>query len=212
MNVELTIRKNLSYLLKINEELTLSELARQTKIPQPTLHHLLKGNTKKPRRQVLEALASFFSISIAQLIGTLPLGPQKYSLPGENLGLYTIPIIEWTMLKDWPLPALPPLKEIFIEQELGPHSFALSAKNSPVKPLFPENALLIFDTSRPPKDRELALIYRLKASQLVFNKLFEEENELFILSDQKDGNKQLVKINREHDKIIGTLIEVRLKY
>ncbi len=43
-------------------------LSKESKIPQPTLHHLLSGKTKKPRRALLQKLAQFFDISIPTLL------------------------------------------------------------------------------------------------------------------------------------------------
>src|SRR3990167_10291109 len=95
------IGDNVQQLLKLHGDLSLSDLARETQIPQPTLHHIIEGKTKKPRRQALEALANFFSISIAQLTGAIPLSPTIPDAIKDTLKISTVPLIDWGSAKDW---------------------------------------------------------------------------------------------------------------
>lgn len=205
-----TISSNLRHLLTLHGDLSLSELARQTEIPQPTLHHLLNGTTKKPRRGVLERLANFFSVSIPQLTGLLPLDQTIPELIKRSLNITTIPIIDWGMVCGWPQIDSTSLKQIILDKEVGEHSFALLMESANMEPLFPENSILIFDPRKKPRDRDFVIIK--KDNKLIFNRLFIEKSELFIKQDQADGNMNLIKIKENIDKIIGTLIEVRLQF
>lgn len=78
-----TLSKNLRYLMDI-KYLSEIDLARLAKIPQPTIHHILSGFTKKPRRKTLETIANALSVSINELIGLEKLPTQKSSFE-ENL-------------------------------------------------------------------------------------------------------------------------------
>lgn len=205
-----TISSNLRHLLTLHGELSLSELARQTQIPQPTLHHLLNGTTKKPRRGVLERLANFFSVSIPQLTGLLPLDQSIPDSIKKSLNIATIPVISWAMVCHWPHIERASTKQIILDKEAGEHSFALLMESNTMEPLFPENSILIFDPDKKPRDRDFVLIK--KDNNLIFNRLFIEKSELYIKQDQADGNMKLIKIKEKIDKIIGTLIEVRLQF
>ena len=98
---EQTISNNLQLLLKLQGDLSLSDLARETGIPQPTLHHILEGKTKNPRKNALQKLAAFFSVSIPQLMGELPLSPIIPNTIKESFKISTIPIIDWELAKNW---------------------------------------------------------------------------------------------------------------
>lgn len=213
MTDDLTISDNLRHLLQVNENLSLSELARQTKIPQPTLHHLINGTTKKPRKEVLEKLANYFSVSTSQLIGSLPL---SYTIPDSikrRLNITTLPILNWEVIRSWPHvdKASLNLPELVINKQMGVDAFALIMKKAYLEPLFPEDTLLIFDTGKETQDRDFTLVHKVNEDKLLFNRIFLEKNALFIKQDLPDENIQLIKLNKE-DKIMGTLIEVRLQF
>jgi SOS-response transcriptional repressor LexA len=214
MSEETTIHDNLRYLLKLHDELTISELARQTQIPQPTLHHLLNGTTKRPRRRVLERLATFFSISIPQLTGLIPLNQSITDSIKRSLKLSTIPIINWGMVANWPEvdKTSKDLTQIILDRQVGADSFALVAKDSSMEPLFPENSILIFDPTKTPKDRDFIVVWILEKNKVLFNRLYMENQELFIKQDKASDNMNLIKLRPDIDRIIGTLIEVRLKF
>lgn len=209
-----TISDNLRHLLKMHDELSISELSRQTKIPQPTLHHLLSGATKKPRKSVLETLASFFSISIPQLTGAIPLHANIPDSIKKSLGITTIPVIGWDMVIPWPQhdKAAQPLTELILDREVDEKSYALIMKDSSMQPVFPENAILIFDPAKIAKDREFVLVHLVQENSLIFNRLFIENSELFVKQEQPDGNMRLIKIKPGVDVLLATLIEVRLQF
>jgi len=48
---EQALSNNLKYLIKLHDGISILELAKKTRIPQPTLHHILNAETKKPRKQ-----------------------------------------------------------------------------------------------------------------------------------------------------------------
>ncbi|WP_419419203.1 helix-turn-helix domain-containing protein [Legionella sp. D16C41] len=207
-----SINENLRKLLQIHNQLSLSELARQTNIPQPTLHHLLNGTTKRPRKQVLESLASYFKISVAQLTGQVPLYECIPEEIKQSFKIYTIPIISWDMLKEWPhnYQEVGQLGEVVLTQKIGDHSFALIMNNDAIEPLFPENSILIFDNDKALKDREYIMIYSSKYNKVILNRLFIEKNTYFIKQEQPDGDAKLIKLDLENDKVLGSLIEARL--
>lgn len=45
-----------------------NELARQTGIQQPTIHRIVVGTSRDPRRSTLQPLAEFFGVTVEQLI------------------------------------------------------------------------------------------------------------------------------------------------
>lgn len=206
--------ENLQYLMKLHGGLSVSELARQANVPQPTVHHILSGTTKKPRKQCLDSLAKFFSVSVSQLTGALPLAPMIPADLKNSLQITTVPIIEWNMVKSWLQNenTSDKLKEIILDKKANPNAFALIMNDSSMSPMFPEKSVLIFDPGKIPKDRDFVIAILSEDESVIFNRLFIEGSEFFIKKDQEDGNAQLIKLKSTLDKIIATLIEVRLQF
>ena len=210
----MTLSDNLERLMLMHGHLSVSTLARLTNIPQPTLHHILSGSTKKPRKKALEALAGFFSISIPQLIGLESLPHIIPNTLKEGLKLHSVPILQWDMLKWWPVDKInrPQLSEIILNQEISDHSFALVVQDALFDPLFSRNDLLIFDGERLPKDRDFVMAHIAGDDSIFFNRVFIDNDEMYMKQQAKDGASKLITLDKTTDRIIGTLIEVRIQY
>lgn len=209
-----TIGENINRLLKLHGDLSISDLARETKIPQPTLHHIIDGKTKKPRAFALEALASFFSISIPQLTGAIPLTTNIPDMLKDSLKISTVPLIDWDSAKHWNTDnhKTSGFDEIILDKQVDKNVFAVQLQSSDMEPMFQENSILILDPSKQPKERDFVLVYLPDQDRLIFNRLFIEGNIYYIKQNKSDGNAELTKINSPKDKIIATLIEARLKF
>ena len=211
---KITLSSNLEQLMRIHGNLSVSDLARATNLPQPTLHHILSGSTKKPRKNALEGLANFFSVSIQQLIGKDPLPNIIPEAIKDDLRLRTIPIIQWDVLKNWPQASTTNghLKEVLLDREVADNSFALVLQDSSMEPLFQKNSLLIFDLGKTPIDRDFVIAHLGRDDTILFNRLFNDNNENYIKQNLEDGDAKLIKLDSNTDRIIGTLIEVRIQY
>ncbi|AUH71122.1 LexA family protein [Legionella sainthelensi] len=211
---EMTLSNNLQQLMRIHGNISVSELARLTGIPQPTIHHILTGSTKNPRKKALEELSRYFSVSINELIGQEPLPAVIPDVVKENLQISTIPVIEWESLKTWPLEIVKTqdTQEILIDKKIDKNSFALVMPDASMEPLFQQNSLLIFDSGKTPKDRDFVIVFLAKDGLVAFNRLFIENNSFYLRQGLEDGNIKLTKIDKPNDQILGTLIEARIQY
>jgi len=211
---EESIGENLQRLLKLHGDLSLSDLARETQIPQPTLHHIIEGKTKKPRRQALEALADFFSISIPQLTGAIPLSPTIPDAIKDTLKISTVPLIDWNSAKDWSRDKNENAKfeEVILDKQVDKNAFALQLQDSSMEPLFQEKSILIFDPSKKANERDFVLVYLSKSDTVQFNRLFVDGKNFYIKQERKDGNAELIKLCTPKDHIVATLIEARLQF
>jgi len=204
---------NLQQLMRIHGNLSVSDLARLTDVPQPTRHHILMGATRNPRKKSLEALSTFFSVSTEQLKGNEPLPNIIPKIIQEDLKISTIPIIAWDMLKEWPIPTESlGLKEILLDKTVADHSFGLVVQDSSLEPLFPQNALLIFDFGKKPLDRDFVIVKLEQNEDTLFNRLFTDNHGSYIKQELEDGNAKLIKLDQQTTRIIGTLIEVRIQF
>ena len=210
----MNINNNLQQLMKIHGNISVSELARLTKIPQPTVHHILTGATKNPRKKALEALSNFFAVSINQLMNKEPLPVIIPEGIKEDLQLRTVPIIPWDMLFSWPFLNEKNLqfKEIILNKNVACNSFALVLQKITMDIQFPENSLLIFDSGKNPKDRDFVVVHMAKENEVIFNRFFLDNGEPYIKQHLSGGDFKLTRLDRDADRIIGTLIEVRIEY
>lgn len=209
------LQENLQQLMRVYGNLSVSDLAHFTGLPQPTLYHVLSGSTKKPRKKLLDVVARYFNITIEQLVGDAPL-PNTIPDPiKENLNLSTVPIIQWEMLALWP--NVPKeggrVQEILLDKKLARHSFGLVvSKQFVLQPIFPEHALLIFEFGRKPNDRDFIIIRKDKGQKILFNRYLTDIDGDFVKQDLESGNANLLKIDYSQDTILGTLIEARIQF
>ena len=56
------IKSKLQKLMDENGIASVTELSRQSNVPQPTLHKILKGDTLNPRQSVLDRISSYFQV------------------------------------------------------------------------------------------------------------------------------------------------------
>lgn len=211
---EMTLSNNLQQLMRIHGNISVSELARLTGIPQPTIHHILTGSTRNPRKKALEELSRYFSVSINELTGQEPLPAVIPDAVKENLQISTIPVIEWESLKKWHSETVKThdTQEILIDKKIDKNSFALVMPDASMEPLFQQNSLLIFDSGKTPKDRDFVIVYLSKEEIVAFNRLFIENNTFYLRQGLEDGSLKLTKLDKPNDRILGTLIEARIQY
>lgn len=210
----MTLSNNLQQLMRIHGNTSVSELARLTGIPQPTIHHILTGSTKNPRKKALEELSRFFSISIEQLIGQEPLPTIIPDGVKKDLQISAIPIVEWNVLKNWPASKadIQDNQEILLNKTIANDSFALIIPDDSMLPRFQQKTLLIFDSGKTPKDRDFVIVHLSKDNKIDFNRLFYENNSFYLRHDLGDGNLQLTKLDPSYDRILGVLIEERIQH
>ncbi len=176
-------------------------LSKESKIPQPTLHHLLSGKTKKPRSELLQKLAQFFDISIPTLL-EIELANQPTS------SVRKFPILNWNQN------TLNFSKQAEIDNEfiLGSYpeeSFAFFIHKRICHSLWPNQSLAIIAPSRTPEESQCGLVYFNKYG-LILNKIYKEQGDFFIKYQNATEDLLLLKIDLDSVKWFGQLIELRL--
>lgn len=83
------------------------DVSRGTKIPQPTIHRIVTGESRDPRRSNLEKIARFFGRPIEDLYG--PVGETGVPSAGQRSSPRVIAVVE-------KLVALPPARQKLILQ------------------------------------------------------------------------------------------------
>ena len=137
--------------LNLNE----SQLARESKLPQPTIHRLLSGQTADPRLFTLLQLADYFQISLDQLMG-------EKSYSNQDISIRSIPILSWQDAIGGAAFACQLRPDnwqhwIATEMLLTKGAYALLSKNS-MEPRFPRQSLLLIDPLLIPQDGDLVIL------------------------------------------------------
>jgi len=163
------------------QDLTTSELARRTGIGQPVVYRILSSETGDPKVGTLSAIANYFAVSISQLIGDEPL--PKNRLPGTHIktkfGWSKAPLLSWEDAVGWPgnKEKFPELEYLVTDADVGPDAYALKVKDTAMRPLFPEDTVLIIDPALQPEDRDYAIVHIDEQKQAIFRQiLFDGQN------------------------------------
>ncbi|EKD77930.1 MAG: hypothetical protein ACD_42C00114G0006 [uncultured bacterium] len=185
-----------------------AELARQTNIPQPTLHKILTGKTTDPRISTVQTLADYFGVTLDALYSETAFIDNRGALKGKS-----IPVISWsdciyyrTVLKK-----LTPTNWghwVLIKHDHQQSCFALKSKVA-TEPHFPKGTLFIIDTQTTPKDGDFVVVH------------FDNTPECTLRELSIDGRTEiLLPLNtrakaEKHGKsihIIGIVLESRFLY
>ncbi|MCH9763032.1 MAG: helix-turn-helix domain-containing protein [Gammaproteobacteria bacterium] len=211
MNVAL--QENIKKLMIKHGNISVSDLAKATGLPQPTLYQLYTGVTENPRKKTLQALAHYFSVTVNQLLGKDALPAYLPEKIKAQLDLNTAPLLTWDDLYRWPDHInFEHKKEIFLDKQPNKQTFAINMQGASMAPVFPDGCLLIFDGEKPIKNNDCAIILIKKTNLFVFKKISTLKHCTYAKSINptfdSDKSTQLT----EQDEIIATLLEARLTF
>ncbi|STX81616.1 HTH-type transcriptional regulator [Legionella busanensis] len=195
-----TLAKNL-HALMMSQGLNTLTLSKESDIPQPTLHHLLSGKTKKPRKALLQKLAQFFDVSIPTLLKA-----ELTNEPASSVKRFLI--LNWNEdTLNFSKPS--EIHNEFIVGSYPKESFGFFIHNRVCHSLWPNQSLAIIAPKRKPEESQCGLIY-FKKYGLILNKIFKEQGHFFIKHQTVTEDLLLLKIDLDKVKWFGQLIELRL--
>lgn len=208
-----TFTNNLKKLMLRHGNINVSDLAKATGLPQPTLHQLYVGTTARPRQKTMDVLAQFFGITIDQLQGVDSLPDNVPHAIKQQLDLHTTPILSWDELHQWPHDLSHRRREeLILENNTSDKTFALNMHDSSMAPLFPDGCLLIFDATKQPSDRDGILVYIHDADKFAFKILLVDGANTYMKSINPDLHDVTTTQMKNNDKIIATLLEARIRF
>ncbi len=154
-----------------NKNISEAELARQTSIPQPTLHKILSGATSDPRASTLKSLAEYFDISIDDLMSGTATNKRKSD---QKCKIQSVAIISWDDCLDAKnfLSKLTPSTwhQWIVTEFVSSNTFALISKPS-MEPKFPKGSILIIDPDADPEDGDLVIVQYKDTKQATIREL-----------------------------------------
>lgn len=199
--------ENLNHFAKA-ENIHEAELARQTNIPQPTLHKILTGKTTDPRISTLQILADYFGVTLDTLYTKTDLSRHRGALKGKP-----IPIISWSDCITYRavIKKLSPANWkswIITDREPADHFFALQSKSA-MEPHFPKGTILIVDTRVTPKDGDLVVMHFENTNECTVRELsIDGRTEMLLPLNERVKSEKRTKSTR----VVGVISESRLLY
>jgi transcriptional regulator with XRE-family HTH domain len=206
------LKENIEHLMQLHGIKSVMELARRTQTPQPTLHHILSGATRSPRRKSLIMLAEFFGVNVDQLIGNEPL---PHVLPDHilaHLNIQVLPIIEWHQAKHWPMPMVREqdnINKIVIDATQGQNAFAIELHKTIRAPLFVKHALVVFDPDKQPDIEQYVLVYLAKQDAIEVCQLMHKSSTYQVKIVRTE---QTIELEPYQDRLLATVTEVRVRF
>ena len=199
--------------LMFAKRIKMIELAHETGVPQSTLSRILSGETAHPHRSSLEPLATFFQISINQLLGKEPITSLKRlgSLASQTL---SVPLLTWAQVTPWLTldSTFETSETLQVDMELGEGSFAIIVEDAAMEPQFPRGAVLIVDAKRSAKDRSF-IVARLGGSdKVVFRQLLTDGINRYLRSLSPDFSQFGMTTMTDNDNILGVVLQARKDY
>lgn len=198
------ILKKILYERRINP----SELARQVKLPSPTIHRLVTGKSTRPYRSSLEPIANYLSITVEQLLGEAPLENSLLSDTEASI-IKKVPLVPLEQINQSLSINTDDFKKIPVMEGVGIKGFATTLEDSSMEPLFFRGSILIFDPDKKPKDRSFVLVKLQEAQSPVFRELLVDADQRYLKSQNLDLNEFQIRVLDSNDYILGTLVEAR---
>jgi len=196
-----------------NKGLKTTDLARKTKLPQPTVHRIVSGITPNPHASSLKPIADFFNVTIEQLKGIKPIAWLKMdSLFKKQLGqINEIPVLMWDEASDWKQ-ALKNTKHdesILTDAAVSDNAYALRMNDHSMEPIFPEGTLLIIDPDKLMTDKCYALIQIDQSKLILFRQIFIDENFQYLRALNDKEEKFAIKTRQPQDRCLGVLTQIK---
>lgn len=186
--------------------LTVSELARRTNIPQPTIYRIVHGEHQRPHKKTLQVLSEFFNITIDQLIGLEPIGGS-----GVNKYPVQIPILDCKKIANWPYSIKNiDVEYVIYERPISPNAFAFKMPDKSMEPMITKNTLLIIDPEKEPEYRNLVAVKLHNFNEVIVRQLIKDAGNCYIRPLNQDFDHFEMIALTAQDAIKGTVVEARL--
>ncbi|KTC64729.1 HTH-type transcriptional regulator [Legionella adelaidensis] len=191
----MSIGSVLSELLK-KFNLNALELERLTGIPSSTIYRLLKNNGN-PTIEVLKKLASFFQITVSQLIGEEHIGGRQIPLIyPDNIGEY---IVKGNSSNQ---------KKISIDFPMNIKCFATLVEDNMMEPFILTNSIVIVDPEKKITHKDFILVVKNKSERGFIRQFIDNGEEHFLKVINSDFP-NLKQININDYFFCGSIVHYR---
>lgn len=200
------LASNINHLMSQKGIANVTELAKQIRIPQPTMHRLLSGDVKEPKYALLKQIADFFKLSVQELVetdllrtaGSQSVEPTKVG----TLRFSEVPIIGGAQLGDgghWTNMQYPVgFGDGYINWPTrDPDAYALRCTGDSMKPRIKDGEYVVIEPNHQFLPGDEVLVVTKDERAMVKTFLYERDGEVMVMS-----------INEEHLPIRFSLSEI----
>lgn len=158
------IAKNLEWLIFHKHRINPNILAAAAKVPQPTIHRILTGESLDPKTATLQPIASYFGVSVSDLrekdLEAIAHGAGNVSPGPAPSG--KVPVIAWVRAGDFAEAVdnyQPGQAEDWVEVTVPVrrYTFALRVEGDSMEPDFPPGTLLIVEPEMDPQPNDFVI-------------------------------------------------------
>lgn len=199
--------------LMFEKRIKMIDLAHQTGVPQSTLSRILSGETTHPHRSSLEPLATFFQVSLNQLLGRDPIGSLR-RVSGSMGHSPRVPLLAWEQITPWlaPNPSFAATDSVQVDVELAAGSFAAIVDDTAMEPQFPSGTMLIVDSQKTPKDRSFVIASLGDSHKVIFRQLLTDGIHRYLRPLNPDFSQFGMITLTDSDKVVGVVLQARKNY
>lgn len=166
--------KNLRILME-KADLSPLTLARLTGVPDTTIKKLKNLSHQNPTLETLTKLASFFSISLDQLVHH-DLSENKITIPNY----LSIPILSWENCYQFESIDYDSIKEkVFTDRKISNKTFSLIINNKDLD-FFEENGILIIEPSMEPSSGDFVIATKKINNVTSIKKYIVDDNQKYL--------------------------------
>lgn len=200
-----TLAQVLQDLLR-EKRISVSELARQASLPQPTIQRIVSGTHSRPHQKTLKTLANYFGITQDQLRGNdiIPWLSAK-----RKASLSQIPIIDIYQTSDYLLSIEKNTQSIVVDLNVSSDGYAIKMPDPSMEPLIPQGAILIVDPHKKPHYRSFVIVKIKNHKVAIVRQLIIDANKYYIKPLSPDLEKFQMTSLQPEDKILGVIVQVR---
>lgn len=194
-------------------------LSERTKIPQPTIHRILTGESKDPKTDTLQPIAEFFGMSVSQLRDWPPKFGEQIPVPNIKtapLARKAVPVI--TLIRAGAMKEIDYVPEVWQgdrwespQEKLGPRGWAHVVEGDSMDDGtdkgIPEGWLIFVDPDLAPRAGNFVIAKDVSTQSATFKKLTYDGGRWYL----KPLNRQYqaIEIDSPELRVIGVVTEAR---
>lgn len=189
----------LSELLK-KFNLNALELERLTGVPSTTIYRLLKDKGGNPTIEILKRLASFFQITVSQLIGEEPIGCKQIPLVPPSL---IASFFNYSQDEKVNLESIP------IDFPVNNRCFATFSQDNMMEPFILINSIVIVDPDRELSNKDFVLVIKSENEAPIIRQFITDGDDTYLKVLNSNFPIDLKKIEKSKYKFIGVIVHYR---
>ena len=175
------------------------ELERLTGVPASTIYRLLKNKDGNPTIEVLKKLATFFKITVSQLIGEEPIGCKQIPLLPYSDILRFVGLKHKEQLKYETIP---------IDFPINQKSFASFCNDTTMEPFIINGSIVIIDPDQTPSNKDFVFIIENQQQKPKIRQIISDGNDIYLKILNPDFPTQLTRIDNNYS-FIGVIVHYR---